>query len=65
MLWKGQWRRALRKELASGEERGENKATLNAIRNVMDSFKVSVDAAMDALHIPEADRAKYRAMLQS
>ena len=48
-----------------GEERGENKATLNAIRNVMDSFKVSVDAAMDALHIPEADRAKYRAMLQS
>lgn len=48
-----------------GEEMGENKATLNAIRNVMDSFKVSVDAAMDALHIPEADRAKYRAMLQS
>ena len=39
------------------------KQLLNAIRNVMDSFKVSVDAAMDALHIPEADRAKYRAML--
>ena len=38
---------------------------VNQHLNVMDSFKVSVDAAMDALHIPEADRAKYRAMLQS
>lgn len=54
---KGNGEGALRKELAS-VKRGENKATLNAIRNVMDSFKVSVDAAMDALHIPEADRAK-------
>ena len=68
-LSQGVMERAMEKGVAKGigigEERGENKATLNAIRNVMDSFKVSVDAAMDALHIPEADRAKYRAMLQS
>ena len=42
---------------------GENKATLNAIRNVMNSFKVSADAAMEALHIPEAERAKYKGMI--
>lgn len=44
---------------------GENKATLNAIRNVMNSFKVSADVAMEALHIPETDRAKYRGMIQN
>ena len=44
---------------------GENKATLNAIRNVMNSFKVSADAAMEALHIPEAERAKYKGMIQN
>ena len=58
-LSQGVMERAMEKGVAKGigigEERGENKATLNAIRNVMDSFKVSVDAAMDALHIPEAD----------
>lgn len=68
-LSQGVMERAMEKGVAKGigigEERGENKATLNAIRNVMNSFKVSADAAMDALHIPEADRAKYRAMLQS
>ena len=64
-LSQGVMEKGVAKGIGIGEERGENKATLNAIRNVMDSFKVSVDAAMDALHIPEADRAKYRAMLQS
>ena len=44
---------------------GENKATLNAIRNVMNSFKVSADVAMEALHFPETDRAKYRGMIQN
>lgn len=64
-LSQGVMEKGVAKGIGIGEERGENKATLNAIRNVMNSFKVSADAAMDALHIPEADRAKYRAMLQS
>mgnify|MGYP006966552093 CR=1 FL=1 len=64
-LSQGVKERAMEQGVAKGIGIGEDKATLNAIRNVMDSFKVSVDAAMDALHIPEADRAKYRAMLQS
>lgn len=44
---------------------GKDKATLSAIRNVMNSFKVSADAAMDALHIPEEDRTKYKGMIQN
>ena len=44
-------------------EKGRNDALLQAIKNVMDSFKVSADAAIEALHIPDEDRAKYKAML--
>ena len=51
--------------VAKGIGIGEDKATLNAIRNVMNSFKVSAEVAMDALHIAEADRTHYRTMLQS
>ena len=49
-LSQGVMEKGVAKGIGIGEERGENKATLNAIRNVMNSFKVSVDAAMDALH---------------
>ena len=36
---------------------------ISSLEYMMDSFKVSVDAAMDALHIPEADRAKYLSLI--
>ena len=60
-LSQGAMERAMKKEIGIGE----NKATLNAIRNVMNSFKVPADAAMEALYIPEADRSKYKAMIQN
>ena len=64
-LSQGVKERAMEQGVAKGIGIGEDKATLNAIRNVMNSFKVSADVAMDALHIPTENRAKYRAMLQS
>ena len=64
-LSQGVKERAMEQGVAKGIGIGEDKATLNAIRNVMNSFKVSADAAMDALHIPEADRVKYRTLIQN
>ncbi|MDO5778509.1 MAG: hypothetical protein Q4Q08_09465, partial [Eubacteriales bacterium] len=64
-LSQGVKERAMERGVAKGIGIGEDKATLNAIRNVMNSFKVSADVAMDALHIPEADRAKYKGMIQN
>jgi len=64
-LSQGVKERAMEQGVAKGIGIGEDKATLNAIRNVMNSFKVSADGGNDALHIPTENRAKYRAMLQS
>ena len=48
---------------AEGESIGEAKATFNALKNIMQSFNVSIDKAMDALHTPEADRQHYKDLL--
>lgn len=37
---------------------------LNAIRNLMDSMNWSMEQAMTALKIPEADRARYADLLK-
>ena len=36
---------------------------LESIKNVMESFKVTPQQAMDALKIPPAEQAKYQAKL--
>ncbi len=44
---------------------GKNKATLDAIRNIMETLKVTLNQALDALKIPEDEREKYREMLNN
>lgn len=39
------------------------KAKIEDIRNVMETFKVDAEKAMDALKIPAADRQLYAAQL--
>ena len=39
--------------------------SVDLIKNLMSSSNLSVDAAMDALKIPEEKRAKYRAMVMN
>ena len=46
-----------------GDKHGEEKGILNSIRNLMESMSWTAQAAMDALKIPEADRADYLAKL--
>lgn len=47
----------------AGEAKGRAEETTNSIRKVMKNFKLSAEAAMEALEIPKTDFPKYLAML--
>lgn len=64
-LSQGVAERAMEKGVAKGLQQGENRAMLTAIRNLMETLGVTSDKAMDALKVPEADRAKYKEQLRS
>jgi predicted transposase YdaD len=44
---------------AEGRTEGIKEGTLASIKNLMETMKLSIQQAMDALKIPEADRAYY------
>ncbi|MCD8222611.1 MAG: hypothetical protein LUD07_10625 [Clostridiales bacterium] len=48
-----------------GVEQGAEKKQIENISNLMDSMKLTLEQAMTALKIPEADQPKYREMLKS
>ena len=48
---------------AEGIAEGEAKANFNALKNIMQSFNVSIDKAMDALKTPESERQHYKDLL--
>ncbi len=56
--------RGLAQGLAQGLERGMETGTLNAIRNLMETLKLTAEQAMEALKVPEAEKAKYAGMLK-
>ena len=45
-------------------ERGTEITTLNAIRNLMETLKLTAEQAMEALKVPEAEEVKYTGMLK-
>ena len=50
------------------EERGIARSletgTLNAIRNLMETLKLTAEQAMEALKVPEEEKIKYAGMLK-
>ena len=50
--------------IARGIERGIEAATLNAIRNIMETLRMTVEQAMEVLKGPEGEKAKYAGMLK-
>ncbi len=54
---------ARKQALTEGLENGRNEATLNAIKNIMDSLHVSVDKAMDILKIDIEKREQLKNLL--
>ena len=47
-----------------GEERGERKANLAAIKNIMKKFNMTAQEAMETLDISKADFKMYMSLLQ-
>ena len=50
--------------IAIGLERGTEITTLNAIRNLMETLKMTAEQAMEVLKVPEAEKVKYVGMLK-
>ena len=63
-LSKGVEERGIARGLAQGLERGLETGILNAIRNLMETMKLTAEQAMEALKVPEAEKAKYAGMLK-
>ena len=55
--------RGERRGRAAGQAEGRAEGMISALQNLMDSMGLSMDQAMNALKIPEADRPRYRNML--
>ena len=49
---------------AEGREEGREETTLNSVRNLMETLKLTAEQAMDALKIPDDDRKKYIFLLK-
>ena len=45
-------------------ERGKKERAVEDIQNLMETLKLTVEQAMDAIKVPEVDRDMYKAMLQ-
>ena len=54
----------LERELAQGLERGLEAGTLNAIRNLMETLKLTAEQAMEALKVPKEEKVKYAGILK-
>ncbi len=63
-LSKGILERGLEQGLERGLERGKRERTVEVIQNLMETLKLTMEQAMDAIKVPEVDREMYKAMLQ-
>ncbi len=54
-----------RNGLILAKERGREEGRVTDLRNLMDSFSLTVTQAMDTLKIPENERDKFAALLSS
>ena len=57
------WEQILTERADEAEKKGKIEAKIEAIKNLMDSCEWTIEQAMKALKIPEADYPKYIAML--
>lgn len=64
-LSKGVEERGIAIGLERGIEYGLETGTLNAIRNLMETLKLTAEQAMEALKVPEEDKVKYAGMLKN
>lgn len=58
-LSKGVWE----KGMEAGRKEGAAQTMLNSIKNVMETLGLTIEQAMSALKVPDADRPKYLELL--
>ena len=46
-----------------GRAEGRTEGTLSSIKNLMETLGLSIEAAMNALKVPEDERSKYASIL--
>ena len=51
--------------IEKGIERGREDATVNHLKNIMKSFNVTIDKAMDSLMIPQDQRTMYAGLVEN
>ena len=52
------------KEVRKEVHKKEQETLVTSIRNVMESFGVTIEKAMDSLKVPQTDRATYAGLIQ-
>ena len=54
---------ARRDGVLEGRAEGRTEGTLSSIKNLMETLGLSIEAAMNALKVPEDERSKYASIL--
>ena len=62
-LSKGVWEKGMKAGMEAGMEAGMVQAMLNSIKNLTETLGLTIDQAMSALKVPDADRPKYLELL--
>ncbi len=63
-LSEGVWEKAWKKGIEQGIEQGRQETVLTTAKHLMETLKFSLDQALDAIKIPQAERPKYKKLLE-
>ena len=55
----GVWDKAMEAGMEAGRKEGAAQTMLNSIKNLMETLGLTIEQAMSALKVPDADRPKY------
>ena len=58
-LSKGVWEKGMEAGMEAGRKEGAAQTMLNSIKNLMETLGLTIDQAMSALKVPDADQPKY------
>ena len=55
----GVWDKGMKAGMEAGRKEGAAQTMLNSIKNLMETLGLTIEQAMSALKVPDADRPKY------
>ena len=63
-VWEKGIEKGMEKGIEKGIEKGRQETILATAKNLMKTLKLSVEQAMDAMDVPQAERPKYAELLK-